>query len=53
MYNMNDSVVQEVHYGAKSQNTQDPPNFTEEEFSALVNPNILQDAPLVLLYFPF
>ena len=44
---MNDAVVQDVHYGAKSNVESDTPNFTDEDFGTLINPNIVQSAPQV------
>ena len=48
VYNMNDSVVQDVHYGAKSRAESREPKFTDEDFGELINPNIVQSPPQVL-----
>ena len=42
MYDREDTVVQQVHFGANrgSQHADGPPVFKEEDFGELVNPNI-------------
>ena len=44
---MNDAVVQDVHYGAKSRDDSDKPKFTDDDFGELINPNIVQSPPQV------
>lgn len=52
LYNINDDVVQEVHYGkGKKSIVKGDPAFKSEDFGELVNPNIKQDAPKVSYRF--
>ena len=44
---MNDAVVQDVHYGAKSRADSNKPKFTDDDFGELINPNIVQSPPQV------
>ena len=44
---MNDAVVQDVHYGAKSRTESNKPKFTDDDFGELINPNIVQSPPQV------
>lgn len=46
VYDMNDEVVQVVHYGKTSQPNSGP-TFTADDFTALTNPSINIDAPKV------
>ena len=53
VYSVNDAVVQEVHFGAKSETQPDPAAFTSEDFCDLINPNIVQSAPQVRFFLFF
>ena len=47
MYDINDAVVQAVHYGARPKVKDDAPVFTEEDFDSIVNPDIDREPPKV------
>lgn len=46
-YDVNDAVVQEVHYGKHAGCNGEGASFTEEDFGALVNPSISVEPPQV------
>ncbi len=47
MYNVKDSVIQQVHYGAKSKAHSQEANFNDEDFGYLVNPTLTRPPPQV------
>ena len=47
MYDVNDSVIQTVHYGKNGDDKTWEPIFTDEDFEGLVNPRIPVEAPKV------
>ena len=49
VYNVNDCVVQEVHYGKGMSEASREPKFKDGDFTDLVNPAIVQAPPVVCI----
>ncbi|XP_050401379.1 activating signal cointegrator 1 [Patella vulgata] len=45
MYDVDDEIVQQVHYGKSSKSSKDIPKLDPSDFNPLVNPTIVQPAP--------
>ena len=51
VYDVNDSVVQEIHYGKSRGQGDKGPQFKDGDFTDLVNPAITQAPPVVSSYY--